>query len=184
MICRKTGQRRFVFLAEAFFYLHIINQFEKDDCIFLDICAYRDPAMLDCMYVENLKVPTFVLHASIKIKTNEFQCMQRIPEYAKMFRGRPIRFVLPLLEADDPRWAGGEFKFENCKASARLDGDSVFVVPERLCNLGCETPRINYQYFFGKPYRFFYAISSDVDASNPGTVSCIRLYKVNRGRVA
>lgn len=75
--------------------------------------------------------------------------MQRIPEYAKMFRGRPLRFVLPLNMENN----------ENC-----------FVKPYRLCDLGCETPRINYDKFLGKPYRFFYAISSDVDANNPGNV--------------
>lgn len=76
--------------------------------------------------------------------------MQKIPEYAKMFRGRPIRFALPLREKNS---------------------EDVFVRPYKLCNLGCETPRINYEKFLGKPYRFFYAISSDVDANNPGTVS-------------
>ena len=39
-----------------------------------------------------------------------------------------------------------------------------------LCQLGCETPRINYEVYNGHPYRYFYAISSDVDAENPGTV--------------
>lgn len=76
--------------------------------------------------------------------------MQRIPEYAKMFRGRPIRFVLPLNQNDN--------------------AENKLVKPYRLCNLGCETPRINYERVLGKSYRFFYAISSDVDANNPGTV--------------
>ena len=49
-------------------------------------------------------------------------------------------------------------------------GLSVYITPDELCPLGCETPRINYDVYNGKPYRYFYAISSDVDAENPGTV--------------
>lgn len=100
--------------------------------------------------------------------------MQRIPEYAKMFRGRPVRFVLPLLEENDERWlqtGKNLIGIDGCKAKARIfEPDGIFVTPERLCDLGCETPRIHYEEFLGKPYRFFYAISSDVDANNPGTV--------------
>lgn len=40
-----------------------------------------------------------------------------------------------------------------------------------IVNMGCETPRINYEFYNGKPYNYFYAISSDVDADNPGMVS-------------
>lgn len=83
-----------------------------------------------------------------------------------MFRGRPIRFALPLLPVNNE----GEIKIENCKARARVQGGEILVTPERLCDLGCETPRINYERCLGRCYRYFYAISSDVDANNPGTV--------------
>lgn len=53
--------------------------------------------------------------------------------------------------------------------SVNTKNDRSYVNPEVLCDLGCETPRIN-DYKIGKKYRFFYAISSDVDAENPGTV--------------
>lgn len=82
--------------------------------------------------------------------------MQRIPEYAKMFRGRPIRFNLPINET-------------YCETN--------IIRPSRLCNLGCETPRINYGKYLGQSYRYFYAISSDVDANNPGTV-CVNLHVI------
>lgn len=42
--------------------------------------------------------------------------------------------------------------------------------PETLVEIGCETPQINYDAYNGKPYTYFYAISSDVDSGNPGTV--------------
>ena len=58
------------------------------------------------------------------------------------------------------------------KASAhRLPNGDLFVKPELLCDMGCETPRFNSDLHSGKEYRYFYAISSDVDLENPGTVS-------------
>lgn len=77
-----------------------------------------------------------------------------------MFRSRPLRFVLPVHR--DP-------------TSGDVENDQLYVCPEKLCNLGCETPRIN-DLKIGNKYRFFYAISSDVDAENPGTVIIVVLY--------
>lgn len=58
------------------------------------------------------------------------------------------------------------------KATAhRLPNGNIFVKPELLCDLGCETPRINYDSYVGTEYRYFYAISSDVDIEHPGTVT-------------
>lgn len=71
-----------------------------------------------------------------------------------MFRSRPLRFILPVNHNNTS---------ENNKT------DYFYISPETLCNLGCETPRIN-STKIGNKYRFFYAISSDVDAENPGTV--------------
>ncbi|XP_045461603.1 carotenoid isomerooxygenase [Harmonia axyridis] len=154
VISRKTGTLCRKFYAESFFFLHIINQYEDSEHIVIDICIYRDPSMLDCMYVETMK------------------SMQHNPDYAKMFRGRPARFVLPMYEDD---YKGDStinlVKLNHIKAKAFYTSKKdILVIPERLCNLGCETPRINYDNFLGKPYRFFYAISSDVDAENPGTI--------------
>lgn len=72
-----------------------------------------------------------------------------------MFRSRPLRFVL-LVNADST-------------STGNTKADYPYICPEMLCDLGCETPRIN-DYSIGNKYRFFYAISSDVDAQNPGTV--------------
>ncbi|XP_066152250.1 carotenoid isomerooxygenase isoform X1 [Euwallacea fornicatus] len=154
VISRKTGLLERRFQAETFFYMHIINQYENSDHVILDVCAYRDPSMLDCMYVETMRN------------------MQNNPDYAKMFRGRPIRFVLPMnpLPQNVSR-AENLITLENTKARAKyLASGEIHVQAEMLCNLGCETPRIHYEKYLGKKYRYFYAISSDVDAENPGTI--------------
>lgn len=175
LIDRDSGELKYTFHAEAFFYLHIINQYEKDGNVVLDISCYRDPEMLNCMYVDSMKN------------------MQNNPDYAKMFRGRPLRFVLPLLQptksksinslksffskslddssADTELLAKNLVNLKDSEAEAfSMPDGSIFCKPERLCDLGCETPRINYDKNLGLDYQFFYAISSDVDADNPGTL--------------
>lgn len=185
LIDRNSGELKHTFHAEAFFFLHIINQFEKDDHVVLDICCYRDPEMLNCMYIESMKN------------------MQNNPDYAKMFRGRPLRFVLPLLRPAKPKSLTSLKVFFSKSLDDSVDADSVssnlvklkdssaaaysmpdasiFCKPELLCNLGCETPRINYEKNLATEYQFFYAISSDVDADNPGTL--IKVDVMNKTRL-
>lgn len=64
MISRETGEAVRTFVAETFFYLHTINQFETRDkeYIVLDICCYRDSKMLEYMYIDSMKVCVVVLH--------------------------------------------------------------------------------------------------------------------------
>lgn len=173
VICRHSGKRKFTFKAAPFFYLHVINTYETANYIIIDICCYRDPSVLDCMYVDAI------------------ENMQRISNYAKMFRSRPLRFVLPMREEGktvtrktyqlwnyfklmtstkeiskrekylkEKIFIGDEcgeskksetellgenlIKWCNSKAKAyRLEDESIFCVPESLCDLGCETPRVN-----------------------------------------
>lgn len=208
LISRETGSVERTFVSEAFFYLHIINQFETRDrnYVVLDVCCYRDASMLDCMFIEAMKN----LHKN--------------PDYAKTFRGRPLRFVLPMkrpqsdvpleynlitvktvnqgLESFQETTEGIKRKRANSDASARIndkdarsdyrnlfgrraaahrlpDGN-IFVKPELLCDLGCETPRINYDSYLGREYRYFYAISSDVDLENPGTIIKVDILEKTR----
>ncbi|XP_054011815.1 carotenoid isomerooxygenase [Hylaeus anthracinus] len=217
VVSRETGLLERTFVTEAFFYLHIINQFETCDrnYIVLDVCCYRDAKMLDCMFVEAMK----------NIHKN--------PDYAKMFRGRPLRFVLPMkrTQLDVPLEYNlitvktvnqGLVSFQDVKkslnnqdarsdteflddsanenpvnvntnskndyrniihrkaAAHRLPDGNIYLKPELLCDLGCETPRLNYDYFFGREYRYFYAISSDVDLDNPGMIIKVDVLKKTR----
>ncbi|XP_076293067.1 neither inactivation nor afterpotential B isoform X3 [Lasioglossum baleicum] len=206
LVSRETGQLERTFVSEAFFYLHIINQFETrdHDYVVLDVCCYRDSKMLDCMFVDAMRH----LHEN--------------PDYAKMFRGRPLRFVLPMnrpdpdtplehnlitvetvnqglesfkdvVESQEPDSTSKDetsaskddrSDYRNVlerKASAhRLPDGNIFVKPELLCDLGCETPRLNYDCFLGREYRYFYAISSDVDLENPGTIIKVDILKKTR----
>ncbi|KAK0175642.1 hypothetical protein PV327_009376 [Microctonus hyperodae] len=172
VISRKTGKLERSFIAESFFFLHIINQFETEDgnSIIIDISCYRDAQMLNCMYVEAMKN------------------MQNNPDYSKLFRGRPLRFVLPM-EKPNYNSLSLPYKktikkqsmsnnnintsdniFHRRSSAHRLPNGDIFIIPELICNLGCETPTLNYNRCLGRKYRYFYAISSDIDIENPGTL--------------
>lgn len=209
VICRRTGVRKFTFKAATFFYFHTINAYERDNAIVIDICCYRDPLVVDCMY------------------TDAMENMQSIKNYSEMLKCRALRFVLPIgqekgqdlsrwnrlknyaygLSAVDVEkylskhqstahimdsienpqfWSDFEssFSVENlvyltnttCRAY-QLQDSTIYCVPERLCDLGCETPRINDRMSLGKRYRFFYAMSIDIDADMPGTVMTFTYFK-------
>lgn len=149
---RYSGKLKYTFVAEAFFYMHIINQYERDNHIILDICCYKDASLLNAMYVE-----------SIKNGHNN-------PNYAEMFRGKPLRFVLPLNQTKHSLNENLVTLLNTGATAFKTKNKLILCKPEILCDLGCETPRINYDAKLGKEYRYFYAISSDVDAENPGAL--------------
>lgn len=51
-----TECNEYVYLAPAFFYLHIVNAYEDKDHIVLDLCCYETSAMLKCMAMDILEV--------------------------------------------------------------------------------------------------------------------------------
>ncbi|EDV90679.1 carotenoid isomerooxygenase [Drosophila grimshawi] len=204
LIERGSGKLVQTYESEAFFYLHIINAYEQDGHVVVDICSYKNPEMINCMYME----------AIANMQTN--------PNYAMLFRGRPLRFVLPLgagvvalskrrlvkslslvgltappssrLKHSASQYTDITYMATNgrqespqhgrhdedagvnlitlghTKAEAYQSANGILLRPEMLCDWGCETPRIYYERYMGKKYRYFYAISSDVDAHNPGTL--------------
>ena len=83
---------------------------------------------------------------------DKLQSAQSNPDYAPLFRGRPRRFVLPLCP------------------SCPVHSKKIMIESSVITHIGCETPTINYDRFNGRKYRYFYAISSDVDAENAGMV--------------
>ena len=131
LISRKSGKILQTYQTSTFFYFHIINQFEKENHVVVDICCINDVEVVNKMYIENLK----------KMSNDS---------YAEMFNAKPMRFVLPLKLKDSK---ANYFKIPKC--------GSIFCEPELICDVNCELPRINYEKFLGLEYRFFYANSFD-----------------------
>lgn len=187
VVSRQNGEIKFTYKAATFFFLHIISSYETEDYIVIDVCCYRDPSVLDCMYVDAM------------------QSMHQIENYASMFQSRPLRFVLPLQAQKTQavsrsfgsilsfvrswtskmnkeklflKWnkIGESFGRRSRKTSVSfaeklndnlvhlkgsaakaysLDDRNVFCVPESLCDLGCETPRINEKMCLGEKRTLF-----------------------------
>ncbi|CAK1549423.1 unnamed protein product [Leptosia nina] len=75
------------------------------------------------------------------------ETMQTNPDYAECFRGRPKRFEMNL-----------------------TDPNLTKIEPRCLADIGCETPRIDYDKCNGHSYRYFYAIGSEVDVEHTGVL--------------
>ncbi|XP_064118691.1 uncharacterized protein LOC135223800 [Macrobrachium nipponense] len=141
------------YVTETFFFLHTINAYEDRGHIVLDIATYRNAEMLHCMYVEALKNASYD------------------PSYARMFRGRPKRWVIPLRPNKDASVGTNLVTLPDTKCQGRwLKKNVIYLTPELLADIGCEVPRIHYEKHNGRPYQYFYAICSDVDHPNPGTL--------------
>lgn len=51
-----TEYDEYIYLTAAFFFLHIINVYEDNDHVVIDICCYENADMLKCMTIEALHV--------------------------------------------------------------------------------------------------------------------------------
>merc|ERR1712106_117779 len=162
-LMNKTTGRHYPikYVAKSFFFLHTINAYEDNDHVVIDICSYDNPAMMDCMFLSKL------------------QFAQSNADYAKLFRGRPKRYVLPLKPVLGD--CQNQVKLDYTVACAHsLSSTCVSVQPSLICQVGCETPAIHYKKYNGKKYQYFYAITSDVDAENAGKLMKI---DTNTGKV-
>ena len=162
VINRSSGEAtKVVYTSEPFFFLHTINAYEETspgmsgNSIVIDIALYKNPHMLHCMTLAAL------------------QTAQSDPTYSRRFRGRPHRFVLPL--NPNMRSKSNLVHLPYTRAKAHVDNKGhVRLTPQQLCSVGCETPTINYGNFSAKKYRYFYAITADVD----DVLSAGQVYKV------
>ncbi|XP_059622875.1 carotenoid isomerooxygenase-like [Phlebotomus argentipes] len=138
VLSRTTGNLVQTFCAEAFFFFHMINAFEEDSQIIIDICCYENADIINAMLMENIRN------------------MQTNPNYSKSFQSIPQRFVLPLNTEDEKN----------------------LCIPEKLTDLACDLPQINYLRHSGKPYRYFYALSSDFAC--PGMIIKVDVHSKTR----
>ena len=126
VINRSTGEAtKVVYTSESFFFLHTINAYEEGGYIVIDIALYKNPHMLHCMSLTAL------------------QTAQSDASYAKRFRGKPHRFVLPL--SPNMRSNSNLVNLPYTTAKAHVDQHGhIRLTPQQLCHVGCETPTINY----------------------------------------
>lgn len=61
LISKKSGKEVKRYITETLFFLHIINAFEKNGNLVVDVCAYKDAKALDAMYVRAIEVRFFFI---------------------------------------------------------------------------------------------------------------------------
>lgn len=154
LINRKTGKLAHKYKSEPFCFFHIINQYEKNNSVVIDVCKSPDANTLEKLYVESLE-----------------QLTNEVDTY-KQILTTPIRFVLPLSKRNlrrvgktESSWsiAREEPSIENKASAVMTHNGSILCKPESLSEAKCELPAINYNRCHGKEYQFFYAISTEGD---------------------
>lgn len=135
------------FKSEPFFYVHMINCFEKDDHIVLDLVCFDTPAVIFMVKIANIraKAETLALEAEL---------------------GYVRRYVFPLKADEKSPPTQNLITLEGSKATAYRQKDgSILVEPECVCIPAYENPTINQKYT-GKPYKYFYGISADLSSTS------------------
>ncbi|CAH2108025.1 unnamed protein product [Euphydryas editha] len=77
LINRETGDEK-RYSTDTIYFLHIINCFEKDGKLNVDLCSYKDAKVLDAMF------------------TSAINNMQSNPDYGQWCQSRPKRIEIPL----------------------------------------------------------------------------------------
>lgn len=109
---RNNGNVTILTSKEVYFAFHHINAFEKDNKIILDISVYKDPSLIDALYLDTLL-------------------------------------------SDTPSLPKSEFR------RFALDINNNSVTSEQIINKPIELPRINYNKYNTRDYRFAYGTSSN-----------------------
>lgn len=154
LVDRVSGEVKYTFEADGFFYFHTVNQYEKDGHVVLDLSCYNDAEL-----VKGLMVNYMMKLKKDKIKTN-------------MLNSRVLRFVMPLnVPKEEDIGKRNIITLEGTEAEAFIKSDgTVFCVPEVICDTPLEFGTIWYNKYLGKYYKYFYGVGYDVHAEYPCTL--------------
>ncbi|XP_022104783.1 beta,beta-carotene 9',10'-oxygenase-like isoform X2 [Acanthaster planci] len=131
-----------IYTSIPFLSFHHINAYEEAGHLVIDMCIYEDGSILRDINLKDLRNG---------VKPAQF--------------GKAKRFVLPVGETiEDYRGGSRPNWLEIFKADVTLKEDgSVYCVPQVIADRNVEFPRMNYELYNGKPYRFFYANGGELN---------------------
>ncbi|XP_022246246.1 beta,beta-carotene 9',10'-oxygenase-like isoform X2 [Limulus polyphemus] len=147
VIKRSTGEVfPTVYVAEPFFTFHHINAYEENEHIIVDACCYQDASVIKALLV-------------VEMEKGE----KDRKSYGEKILSQARRYVIPLkISNDEQNPKTNIIQLESSQAEANVqDNGDVFLKYEELTEEGpllCELPRINYDEFNGKKYKYFYAL--------------------------
>jgi carotenoid cleavage dioxygenase-like enzyme len=126
-----------VYQTQALFMFHQVNAYEENNQIIIDIIGHEDSRILQHLYLKNLQdgVPNDVWSP-----------------------GQFWRFIIPL-DVTQVKPEENLVTLPNTTATARLLQDgSVWCTPEKVKDAYFELPRINYDVYNMKKYRYAYGV--------------------------
>ena len=120
--------------AKGFFFFHVINAFESNDQIVLDILNYDDNGMLEALRMKNLKSGQWVGGS----------------------KSKPTRYVLPMGDLKAMKKGENLVTLDNSQSTAIMNAKGVIeVTGHQLGPCGFEMPTIN-PTRLGKEYSFIF----------------------------
>nr|XP_045609656.1 carotenoid isomerooxygenase-like [Procambarus clarkii] len=156
LVNRETGKEvKQKVKCEAFFYMHIINCYERDNHLVIDVNGYKKPDLLHAFHLKNLREKGANLG-------NELD------------GGNVKRIVVPLGVSEKAAPELNLVMLPGSKAKAhRLKDGSLLLTPEVITDYAYEIPTLNPSYV-GKRYRYFYGSSGNM-TSTTGKVGKVDL---------
>ena len=158
------------YVSDPFSFFHSINAYEDNGHVVIDLCCYRDGNIIKGLYAKSLNL-------AAANKPNESRHCA-----AQLLRSEARRYVLPIIESRSEIPVNENLNsLTYSRASAIMRRNkTIFCAHEQLTKTGysmfihiaihqfnmmlyftdtAEMPRINYEKFNGKKYRYFYAIT-------------------------
>ncbi|XP_068202819.1 carotenoid isomerooxygenase-like [Palaemon carinicauda] len=144
IVHRETGKEvKIKSKCEAFFFMHIINCYERDNHIIIDVNGYAKPDLLHAFHLKNLRENGQTLGNEL-----DGGCVKRI--------------VIPMdiSEKVAPEMNLVMVAGTKAKAQRQKDG-SLLLTPDNVTKFAYEIPTLHPDYI-SKRYRYFYGSSGDM----------------------
>ncbi|XP_064108966.1 carotenoid isomerooxygenase-like [Macrobrachium nipponense] len=144
MVHRETGKEvKLKCKCEAFFFMHIINCYERDNHVVIDVNGYAKPDLLHAFHLKNLRENGATLGSNLD-------------------GGAVKRIVIPMDISDKVAPEMNLVMLAGTKAKAQRQKDgSLVLTPDNVTNFAYEIPSVHPDYV-GKRYRYFYGSCGDM----------------------